>query len=89
MDRYQAVPRRVWVNSVTNATASMFGAHPAKSAADVKNWTIEERYWTIHDKVNNTYGVFSCPHDANQAFAEGIANQLNALAREVAHHGTL
>jgi hypothetical protein len=85
MDRYEAVPRRVWVNKVTGNTASIFGAHPAKSAADVKNWEMVERYWTIHDKVNNTYGVFSCPPNATEDFARSIANELNAFAREIAH----
>jgi hypothetical protein len=86
MNRYVAIPSRHLRNTKTGATASLYGAHPAKSPGDFQNWLVVTNGWTIHDLKENRIGGFqSCPPGSSQEHAESVAAHLNALTGNRTH----
>ncbi len=83
MKRYEAIPNRHYRNNKTGATASLYGAHPATSAGDFKNWAVIENGYTIRDNVEGRVGGFmACPSGSSKDHAEGVAAALNETLRQ-------
>ncbi|TAN06822.1 MAG: hypothetical protein EPN36_03580 [Rhodanobacteraceae bacterium] len=73
--RFEAIPAKHYRNTVTKATASIYGAIPYVGNADKANWVIESTGWTIRDNHNNTVGFglgkpFTSESEALQIAAE-------------------
>lgn len=77
--RYEVIERLSWVNAVTGQTASIYGAHPAVSREDEKNWRVRHEGYTIKDNLENRIGGFqSVPKGSSKEHAEAVAKRFNA-----------
>lgn len=83
MKRYEAVPHRLYRNLTNGATASIYGAVPWQTDGEAKNWRVVENGWTVHDRVNNTTGVYACPSGSSKEHAETVADKLNTMTDDI------
>lgn len=81
MKHFEAIPNRHY-RHVSGRTASVYGAHPATSAADFGNWSVVQNGWTIRDNVEGRVGGFqSVPPGSSEDHAKSIADNLNNMDR--------
>lgn len=55
--RYEVIESKVWRNTVTGQTASIYGACPWVSPADKPYWVIEVRGWTVRNPYTGEVGI--------------------------------
>lgn len=71
------IPRKVWRNSKTNQTASIYGAVPAGD-----NWSVVKAGFTV--RINNngslSTGLASLPHNATIEEATLVAHRYASLS---------
>lgn len=77
MRRARIIPYKVWINEVTGATASVFGAVPG-FGNERKQWHLAEKGFTT-DNLDGTYGLGRMPF----ATREGLEAHLKAGGWEV------
>lgn len=78
--RFEAIPAKHYRNTVTRATASIYGALPYVGQADKANWVIESTGWTIRDNHNNTVGFGLGKPFASESEALRIAAEMESAA---------
>jgi len=76
MNRFEIVEAKRWINTVTGATASIYGALPDP---DRTNWKVEVTGFTIADNVSNTVGFPSIPFGSSREHCEAVLVKLNKL----------
>ena len=59
--KYEIVESKKWVNTVTGATASIYGAVPYTNDTDKANWSIEMVGYTIRNNDTGTVGLGRLP----------------------------
>ncbi len=71
------IPHKIWKNSKTNQTASIYGAVPAGD-----NWSVVKAGFTV--RINNngslSTGLSSLPNNATIEEATEVANRYAALS---------
>lgn len=64
--RFEVIPRKFWVNSLTGQRVSIYGAVPAGA-----EWSIVEDGFTYRDNRNNTVGGYGVRNLRTQEEIEG------------------
>lgn len=59
--KYEIVESKKWVNSITGATASIYGAVPYTSDSDKQNWSVETVGYTIRNNDTGIVGLGKPP----------------------------
>jgi hypothetical protein len=75
----KVIPRRVWENSVTGKTASIFGASPYTSEAGKLEWKVVTKGWTKEYNRNgsittNNVGGTGKPFPEGMTYEECVAD---------------
>lgn len=82
-ERYRVIESKRWVNKMTGATASIYGASPWVRASDKPNWSVETVGWTVEDTKEGTVGIGRPPWKSKseaQRWADEENERLAALA---------
>jgi hypothetical protein len=82
-ERYRVIESKRWVNKMTGATASVYGAVPWSSGADKPNWSVETVGWTVEDMKNGTVGIGRPPWKSKSE-AQRWADEENERLAEIA-----
>lgn len=73
----KVIESKHWVNKVTGATASIYGAIPYTNETEKQNWEVKTRGWTWMAS-NGTIGIGRQPADTYESAIE-IMNKINSL----------
>ncbi len=61
--KYEIIESKKWVNSITGATASIYGSVPYTNETDKLNWSIEVVGYTIRNNDTGTVGLGRKPFE--------------------------
>lgn len=78
MDRYEVVPAKHWKNSLTGATASIYGSLPYVYDREAQYWSVVRIGWTIRDNKRGTVGICRKPFETEQEAKDWIANRIKS-----------
>lgn len=67
MERYTVIESKIWVNSVTGAKASIYGACPWRTPGERAHWAIVVQGWTFRDNRLGTVGNGQKPFETKEA----------------------
>lgn len=74
--RYEVIESIHWVNKVTGATVSPYGAVPYTGETEKANWHIVVRGYTWRDNNTNTIGLCRVPAKTREE-ADQVCETLN------------